>query len=50
MAAPPRDKSALPNRDMRRQTLDAFTLAVGPGGIYVVFQPIVDLATRESFA
>jgi EAL domain-containing protein (putative c-di-GMP-specific phosphodiesterase class I) len=33
-----------------RQTLEAFTLAIGPGGIHVVFQPIVDLATRKVFA
>jgi EAL domain-containing protein (putative c-di-GMP-specific phosphodiesterase class I) len=33
-----------------RGTLEAFTFAVGPGGIHVVFQPIVDLQTREVFA
>src|SRR5262245_7231273 len=33
-----------------RGTLESFTLAVGTGGIYVVFQPIVDLRTREVFA
>lgn len=33
-----------------RATLDAFTLAIEPGGIHVVFQPIVDLDTRQLFA
>jgi EAL domain-containing protein (putative c-di-GMP-specific phosphodiesterase class I) len=34
----------------RRPTLEAFTLAVGPGGVHVVFQPIVDLSTQSVFA
>jgi len=33
-----------------RGTLEAFTFAVGPGGIHVVFQPIVDLQTHQVFA
>ena len=33
-----------------RGTLDEFRYAVGPAGIHVVFQPIVDLRTREMFA
>jgi EAL domain-containing protein (putative c-di-GMP-specific phosphodiesterase class I) len=50
MVAPKGDKKRVDSQDPRFQTLEAFTLAVGPGGVYVVFQPIVDLATRQVFA
>jgi EAL domain-containing protein (putative c-di-GMP-specific phosphodiesterase class I) len=38
-----------PHLDIRG-TLEEFNVTVGPGGIHVVFQPIVDLQTRDVFA
>ena len=46
---PKRPEQLVPSGEIRG-TLEAFTYAVGPGGIHVVFQPIVDLETREVFA
>jgi EAL domain-containing protein (putative c-di-GMP-specific phosphodiesterase class I) len=44
-----KDDRPLPPKP-KRPTLEAFTMAVGADGVYVVFQPIVDLDTRQVFA
>ena len=45
-----RQRPKQPQDPRIRGTLEEFTYAVGPGGVHVVFQPIVDLQTREVFA